>query len=248
MPDELYRQEYDSDFSAANVGAIFGRYIEQMEKQGRICPIDLRDDGASEIIVTSDIGYRDKAAWVWWRRMRAGYEIFHYDDASGLDAEEWIPRLRKQPRADRLLLPHDAKAKSFNSKRSAVETFLLDKPWDGCQISVNEQRKKSDSINAGRLMLRRLRISNNEVCKPFLQAMRAYHFKYDEETKTFSSEPEHDWSSHPCDAYMEGAAKLELMPEPAPKTTIIVPPLNNSFTLEQLWENVGPQSQPGRLA
>jgi len=246
MPDELYRQEYDCDFSAANVGAIFGRYIEQAEKQGRICFVD-RPSVNDEVWVTSDIGYRDKAAFVWWKRMRGGFEIFHYDDGSGMDAEEWIPRLQKQPRADVLILPHDARAKSFASKRSVVETFLADRPWAGCDVRVNEQRKKADSINAGRLMLRRVRISNNEACKPFLQALRAYHFKYDEETKTFRSEPEHDWSSHPADAYMEGAAKLVEVEPPPPEKTIIVPPLSHTFTLDQLHETVGMQSKQGRL-
>ena len=246
MPDELYRQEYDCDFSAANVGAIFGRYVEQMEKQGRICFVD-RPGPNDEVWVTSDIGYRDKASFVWWKRMRGGFEIFHYDDGSGMDAEEWIPRLRKQPRADVLILPHDARAKSFASRRSVVETFLSERPWAGVDVRVNEQRKKADSINAGRLMLRRVRIANNEACAPLLQALRAYHFKYDEETKTFSSEPEHDWSSHPADAYMEGAAKLVEIEPPPPEKTIIVPPLSHSFSLDQLHETVGMHSNQGRL-
>ena len=247
MPDELYRQEYECDFSAANVGAIFGRYVEQAEKQGRICPVEDTSDGIHEVWVTSDIGYRDKAAFVWWRRMRGGVEIFHYDDGSGMDAEEWIPRLAKQPHADVLVLPHDARAKTFASKKTVVETFLQDRPWPGCDVRVNEQRKKSDSINAGRLMLRRVRISNNEACKPLLQALRAYHFKYDEETKTFRAEPEHDWSSHPADAFMEGAAKLVVLePAPEPKK-IIIPSLTHSFHLEQLWSTVGPQHHQGRL-
>jgi hypothetical protein len=246
MPDELFRQEYDCDFSAANVGAIFGRYIEQAEKQGRICELDSMREG--EVWVTSDIGYRDKAAWVWWHRMRGGLEIFHYDDGSGMDAEEWIPRLGQQPRADVLILPHDARAKTFASKRTVVETFLSNPPWKGCEMRVNEQRKKSDSINAGRLMLRRVRISSAPVCEPFLNAMRAYSFKYDEETKTFSSEPLHDWSSHTADAFCEGAAKLiELEPSPAQKT-IIIPPIDRSFTLEQLHATVSPHNQrSGRL-
>ena len=96
-------------------------------------------------------------------------------------------------------------------------------------------------------MLRRVRVSNNEVCKPLVQALRAYHFKYDEETKTFSSEPEHDWSSHPCDAFMEGSAKLTLIEPPPPEKTIFVPPLSHSFTLEMLHETVGQQSRQGRL-
>src|SRR3990167_4423484 len=35
MPDELYRQEYYCDWSAANVGSILGRYVEAAEKSGR---------------------------------------------------------------------------------------------------------------------------------------------------------------------------------------------------------------------
>ena len=246
MPDELYRQEYGCDFSAANVGAIFGRYIEQAEKEGRICALNM--PGEHEIWVTSDIGYRDKAAFVWWRRFRGGFEIFHYDDGSGMDAEEWSGRLGKQPRADVLVLPHDAKVKTFQSKRSTVETFLANPPWPGCEIRVNEIRKKADSINAGRLMMRRVRISNEPVCEPFVMAMRAYAYKYDEETKTFSSEPEHNWASHPADAFMEGAARLsELEPAP-PRKTIIVPSIDRAFTLDQLHETVNPNAQrSGRI-
>ena len=246
MPDELFRQEYMCDFSAANVGAIFGRYVEQAEREGRICDLGA-PYGDNEVWVTSDIGYRDKAAFVWWRRMRGGFEIFHYDDGSGMDAEEWIPRLRKQPRADVLILPHDARAKTFASKRTVVEQFLSDPPWSNCDVRVNEQRKKSDSINAGRLMLRRVRISSAAVCEPFVMALRAYAFKYDDETKTFASEPDHNWASHPADAYMEGAARLtELEPAP-PKKTIIVPSLDRTFTLDQLHESVGPTRSTGRL-
>ena len=47
----------------------------------------------SDVVISSDIGIRDKAAWVWWRVMKGGFEIFDYDEATGLDAEEWIERL-----------------------------------------------------------------------------------------------------------------------------------------------------------
>jgi hypothetical protein len=248
MPDELYRQEYECDFAAANVGAIFGRYVERAEKEGRIGPVD-PPCGHGEVWVTSDIGYRDKAAWVWWHRMKGGFEIFHYDDGSGMDAEEWQARLAKQPRADVLILPHDARVKTFQSKRSTVEVFLANPPWLNCEVRVNERRRKSDSINAGRQVMRSIRISNSEACAPFLEAMRAYSYEYDEETKTFSNEPKHDWSSHAADAYMEGAARIlviEPPPEPKPKS-IIVPPLTHSFTLDQLHDTVGIRSRDGRL-
>ena len=78
MPEELFRQEYLCDFSAANVGAIFGRWVEEAEKEGRVGAVAPWADG--EIWVSSDIGYRDKAAFVWWRIERGGFSIIDYDE------------------------------------------------------------------------------------------------------------------------------------------------------------------------
>ena len=247
MPDELFRQEYLCDFSAANVGAIFGKYIEALEKRGGVCEVTAQGDPA-EVFVTSDIGYRDKAAFIWWRRLRGGWEIFHYDEGTGMDAGDWVERLRDQPPAGTLILPHDARAKTFVSKQSVMETFLKDRPWDRCEVRVNEQRKKQDSINAGRVMLKgSIRISAGEACAPLLLALRDYSFKYDDKTKTFSSEPDHNWSSHAADAFMEGAARLEIPAPPPEPSRIIVPSIDRSFTLEQLHETVGWSSQEQRL-
>ena len=242
MPDELFRQEYMTDFSAANVGAIFGRYVEEAEKAGRIVQT-LPPQLHGEVWITSDIGYRDKAAFVWWRRMRGGFEVFHYDEGTGMDAADWCDRLVDQPRADVLVLPHDARAKSFASKQTVAETFL--KAEVAGEIRVNPQRKKMDSINAGRVMLRKVRFDAT-ACHDLLHALRAYAFKYDEKTKTFSSEPEHNWSSHAADAYMEGAAALALLDAPEKTVEPIIPPLNYTFQLDKLWDTVGPVHQ-GRL-
>ena len=242
MPDELYRQEYLCDFSAANVGAIFGRYIEEAEREGRLVDT-LPPSFNTETWITSDIGFRDKAAFVWWRRMRGGFEIFHYDEATGLDAADWCDRLADHPRADVLVLPHDARARSFASRETVVETFL--KAQVAGEIRVNPQRKKMDSINAGRVMLRKVRVDKN-ACADLIHALRAYAFKYDEKTKTFSNEPLHDWSSHAADGFMEGAAVLSELEAPPEIVKPVIPPIDRSFSLEQLFETVGPR-QSGRL-
>lgn len=249
MPDELYRQEYLCDFSAANVGAIFGKYMEIAEREGRICerlPADLY----SEVVITSDIGYRDKAAFWWWRVMRGGFELFDYDEASGLDAEEWCERLKDKPPAAKLLLPHDARAKSFASRFSAVQVFLEKGKHIAEDIRVNPQRKKADSINAGRVVLKRCRFDAIK-CADGVEALRAYHYKYDEEQKIFSSEPDHDWSSHAADAFMEGAAILNDFVDPPPPPPKIPPqltqPLSHTFTLDGLWDTVGPSQGARRV-
>src|SRR5580765_346750 len=215
MPDELFRQEYYCDWSAANVGAIFAKYIEAAEREGRIVE-SLEPDAGARTIVSSDIGYRDQAAFWWWRVMPGGFELFDYDEASGLDAEEWCERLGAKPRVNAFHLPHDARAKSFASRFSAVQTFLEKGSHLADEILVNPQRKKSDSINAGRVVLRRCRFDAARTDLG-LEALRAYAYKYDEVQKTFSSEPDHNWASHGADAFMEGAAVLGDYVKPEPK-------------------------------
>lgn len=234
MPEELFRQEYECDFSAANVGAIFGRYIEQAEREGRIGALD-DDNAGCRIVVSSDIGYRDKAAFWWWRVMRGGVELFDFVEGSGRDAEEWIDTLRTQhARADVLVLPHDARARTFQSRHTVAEQFVRSDVAD--RVVVNAQRKKQDSINAGRTVLRKARF-DGERCDVGIDALRSYHFRYDEEQRCFSSEPEHDWSSHAADAFMEGAAHVgELRePDPVPKSTLRTG-FDKQFNLDELHD------------
>ncbi len=248
MPDELFRQEYLCDFSAANVGAIFGRYMEAAEREGRIVE-GLEPEPMAHTVISSDIGYRDKASFWWWRVMRGGFELFDYDEASGLDASDWCGRLKDKPHADLLLMPHDARAKSFLSKRSAIQIFLDEGKHIATEMRVNPVRNKSDSINAGRKVMRRCRFDAVK-CSDGIEALRAYHFKYDEEQKIFSSEPEHDWSSHAADAYMEGAAVLDEFvepPAPPPPNQQLTQPAHHAFKLEDLWATCGPNGGTRRV-
>jgi phage terminase large subunit len=87
-------------------------------------------------------------------------------------------------------------------------------------------------------------------CSDGIEALRAYHYKYDEEQKIFSSDPDHDWSSHAADAFCEGAAVLQDFVEPPPKPdpyAQVTVPMNQAYSLEQLWETVGPSQGARRV-
>ena len=78
------------------------------------------------------------------------------------------------------------------------------------------------------------------MCSDLSDAMRFHHFKYDEEQRIFSSEPDHDWSSHACDAYMEGAAVLHdyvAPPERQSQPKQYAEPMNYTFKLDDLVED-----------
>ncbi len=207
MPEELFRQEFYCDFSAANVGAILGRWVEQAEKDGRVSDEVEYDPEGSPIEISSDIGFRDTACWWFWQPMRGGFELVDYDEDSGLDAAEWMVRLEerldtKGMKLGKIWLPHDARAKTFATRHSAVETFL--KKFGSAKVDVVPQTKKLDKINAARAVMSRCRFAKT-ACAKGLSGLRAWAFEWNQETKQFSRDPKHDWASHPGDGFAEGA-------------------------------------------
>jgi hypothetical protein len=236
MPEELARQEYLVDFSAANVGAILGNRIERAEKEGRIVEDVDHDPNAGEIVVSSDIGYRDAAAWWWWQAVPGGYNLLHYDEDTGLEASDWIVRLREVglPIA-RVLLPKDAKSKTMASRHSVLDQFLQ----AGMKCAIVPQTRIVDRINAARSVMPRCRF-NRRRCAKGLQMLRDWGFKYDEERKTFSREPDHNYASHGGDAFSYGAtmvADFVSTPRAQDRYRDIGQPANYAFSLEQLYED-----------
>lgn len=245
MPEELARQEYLCDFSAANVGAILGRYVEAAEREQRITLTPLYDPNGQAITVTSDIGFRDTAAWWFWQPVLGGFNLVDYLEGTSMDAEDWIAILQDQGPANRprmqrewpiktILLPHDARAKTFQSKHSAMEQFL--KAFPG-RVKIGAAMNANDKVNAGRSVMPRCRF-DAAACAPGLLGLRAWSYKYDEDRKNYSKEPDHNWASHPSDAFCYGAAHLaDLKPEEINGPRPVPNGADRVFTLEQLYED-----------
>jgi phage terminase large subunit len=205
-----FEQEYLCSFEAANLGAILARALGIAEKQGRISDeIDFDPYGAP-IEISADIGRRDTATWWFWQPTMGGYHLIDHDSGWGIDAEEWCYRLRdriskykaegRKTALGRIWLPHDAKAKTFAAKRSAVEIFPSTSARPRGHDAAGEhcrpgERRPGDGARCA---------FNATKCEKGLNALRAWSYKYDDEKKTFSSEPEHDWASHDGDGFSYG--------------------------------------------
>ena len=123
MPEELIQQEYYCDFSSANVGAIVGRYISEADRSGRIST-DIEYEPGNKIFVSSDLGMRDAAAWWFWQIKTGHLELIHYEESTGLEAAEWIDRLKGVGLPiDHVYLPHDAKTKTMATRFTVIEQF-----------------------------------------------------------------------------------------------------------------------------
>lgn len=250
MPEELFRQEFECDFSAANVGAIVGRWIEQAEKEGRINDeVEYDADGAG-LVISSDIGFRDTATWWFWQPRPDGFALVDYDQDSGLDAEEWIPRIRDRigdRKLERIWLPQDAKAKTFSTQHSAIEQFLS--AFGVNVMDIVPKASKLDRINAARHVMPTCYF-NKTLCHKGLMGLRAWSFEWNPDTRQFSRDPKHDWASHPGDGFSYGAQVMQQYVKPkkhADPTVSDVHGLPNGrislgVSLEELYKQTPRQS------
>lgn len=231
----LFDQEYLCSFEAANLGAILGRALTRAHTQGRLTADVFDPDGAT-IEISSDIGRRDASSWWFWQPRTDGFAIVHHERASGLQAVEWCDRLAgtikdRGYKLGKIWLPHDARAKTFAAKESAVEQFATYFGFD--KVAITPDSHKSDRINAARTVVERCWFDEEE-CHEGLEGLSAWHYEYDEETKEFSLEPAHDWASHDGDAFSYGALvmRLRIIEEKKPDQP---DPFKTGLTLEQLW-------------
>lgn len=216
--DALFRQEYHCDFSAANIGAILGRYVEDADKQGRISDDVEYDPDGGPVVLSSDIGFRDTASWWFWQPKPDGYAVIDYDQDTGLDAGDWIDRLSDRYDYDTIWLPRDAKAKTFQTKRSAYEQFMEAKIAK--QVMIVPQLSVADRVNAARTVIPHCRF-NKTRCKLGLNGLRSWSYEYNDELKTYSKDPRHDWASHPGDGFSYGAQVMRERVIAQPRPPII---------------------------
>jgi len=205
----LYEQEYLCSFDAANMGAILGRWLTRAQAQGRITTGIFDPEGAP-IEVSSDIGFRDTAAWWYWQPRADGFGLARYDADSGLDASEWIGRIREQVAniggtLGRIWLPHDAKARTFSTRHSPMEQFL--EAFGADIVRATPRTTVLDRINAARSVIERCWFEEKATDKG-RDGLAAWAYVYDEERKEFSKDPDHNWASHPADAFSYGAQMM----------------------------------------
>jgi phage terminase large subunit len=209
----------------AGQGAILSRWVNKAERDGRINNDVTFDPNGAPIEVSSDIGFRDTASWWYWQPKVRGYSILKYEGDSGFDADDWIPVIQQNLLAlgnvklGKIWLPPDSKAKTFQSKHSSMEKFLM--AFSVEHIGATPPSKKPDQISASRRVIEFCEF-NKDACEDGLDGLRAWEFEYNEDNNMLSREPLHNWASHPSDAFCYGC---QVMTEHHPVNKKPVTPL-----------------------
>jgi phage terminase large subunit len=255
----VLRREMDHDFDidpdkadhiwngayGQSQGSILGRWVSKAEREGRINDDVIFDPDGSPVEISSDIGFRDTASWWFWQRRVGGYVLFGYDQDCGLDADDWCMRLTdklgnmgiRRDQLGKIWLPHDARAKTFQSNHSTVERFLA--IFGAGKVDIVPQSKKADQINSARSVIEKCRF-NRTACEDGIDGLLAWEYEWNEDNNIFSRDPVHNWASHPSDAFSYGCQIMEEAKPPIKvDQSIRGIAVGNPYeiTLDELWKD-----------
>ena len=206
MSPEEYEQEMECSFTAALVGAYYGKEMEKAETAGRITHVDY--DPALPVSTYWDLGIDDSMA-VWFTQNLAGRElrIIDYEEHTGMGLPAWSNLLQKKGYVyDTHVLPHDGAVRELGTGVSRVET--LQKLQRGIRVRVAKKMDLADGINAVRLMLAKCWFDRIK-CDKGIKALKNYERAWDAKNKVFQNRPKHNWASHGSDAFRTMATSLQ---------------------------------------
>lgn len=230
-------------------GSILGKWVSRAIRETRIHPHVSYDPDGAPIIISSDLGFRDTASWWYWQPTVGGFKLIKYQGASGWDADDWIPEIEKNlndmgiERLGKIWLPQDAKAKTFQSKHSSAEKFLLAFGRD--KLDIVPPSRKADQISAARTVIDQCEL-NSLSCEDGIDGLAAWEFEYNEENQIFSREPLHNWASHPSDAFAYGCQVMQMDIIEIPEANKLPRGLevnNNTVSLDELYASQPKQQE-----
>lgn len=201
MTEEEYNQEYECDFNSGLAGAYFAKELSRAENEKRITTIP--HDPALLVDTYWDLGINDTCA-VWFvQSLRGRHRLIDYYEVCGASIAEVLREVRRKPYDfGEFVLPHDAKARSFQTGKSQEETFY--------NLGVKRYRiiprigTKRESINAARMIFSQCEF-DSERCAKGLKALANYQRKWNSKNNVFEEAPLHNWASNCADAFQQFA-------------------------------------------
>ena len=236
MPDALVSQEYDCDWSAALVGSVWGPLLDACARAGGMAPFSHPYDN---VFTTWDLGLTDATAIWFWQVRDGGADVIDYYENHGQALSHYFDEVERRPyQYVKHWLPHDARQTTLASGVSILNQAL--KRWPG-QVAIGPDLPLLDGIQAARWLIQQ-GVRFHPRTADGVDALRNYHYEYDEDRKAMSVKPVHDWSSHAADAFRGLAAVVKhsetLRPAvstDAQKVTPIAQPHHYRYKLEELF-------------
>ena len=210
MSEEEFNQEYGCSFTAALVGAYYGKNIAKLESRGRITSVPF--DSSLNVITAWDLGIDDSTA-IWFIQMyRTEVRVIDYMEGSGEGLEYYIKMLsEKEYIYSAHFFPHDIAVRDLITGKSRLEVV---KALGLKNVRVAPKLMVADGIQAVRNLLDRCWFDKDNCnqgkigSQRGLESLKNYQKKWDSKNKIYLSTPKHDWASHGADAFRTLAVVL----------------------------------------
>lgn len=195
VSEELIQQEYYCSYDRGVEGSYYGRLMETARKEGRICKVAY--EARSPVNTSWDLGYGDSTAIIWWQEIDKEVRILDYYEATGEGLEHFIRQLNMRCYVyGTHYMPFDAENGSLQTGKSLVDMARQ----FGIKVTVLKRASFESGIEAGRVLMG-ISWFDQERSKLLLRHLTNYHKKYNDKMNCYSDKPEHDASSHGCDAF-----------------------------------------------
>ena len=219
MSEELIQQEFYCSFEGVQTGSVFGRALQQVDRDGRVCGVPWQPD--LPVDTWWDIGTGDPTAI--WFTQTVGREIhvidYYENSGSGVGIDHYVKHLQSMPYVwGKHYGPHDLNAHQFAA--GGKSTFDVASML-GLRFEIVDKLDKQSQINAGRSFIARCYFDRNRTERG-RDALMSYHYKWNDDRKAYSDEPYHDWSSNAADAFMQLAVGHKFALKVAPPIVNIV--------------------------
>ncbi|WP_242394841.1 phage terminase large subunit [Anaeromyxobacter oryzisoli] len=242
---EWIKSYVDGEYPSNDQGSIFGPLIEKLEQRGGIGKFKHPTDG---VFTSWDLGFSDATGIWFWRVNEHGVPdlIDHYE-AHGQPLSHYFDEVdRRGYEYVKHWLPHDARARTLQTGSSILEQFVV--RYGADRVAIGPELSLLDGIQAARWLLEQP-VRFHERCAAGIEALRSYHYAWDEEARAFSRRPEHDWSSHTADAFRYVACVAKETRLIARGAAIVPPPPAardlRTITMDELW-TMRPKAQRTR--
>lgn len=203
MSEEKALQEWYVSFNRGIEGTFYGKLIEKMYPEERICSVPYSE--RSVVNTSWDMGL-DTTAIVFWQQCGGEVRIIDYYQADGEGIAHFAKKLKEKSYIyGAHYFPHDAGSGSLQTGRS-----LQDVARD---LGIRGVCLKRDDIAVGIEAARSLLnicFIDKDKCKKLIDCLENYHKKYNDKMQCYSETPVHNWASHGSDAFRYCAVARQL--------------------------------------
>jgi hypothetical protein len=198
--DESYvvqgRAVHNCSFTAALVGAYYGKEMEAAEKEGRVGKVPY--DPAVPVDTAWDLGIGDTTVIWFMQQVGREFRAIDYVEDSGRGMDYYAKILKDKRYVYREhYLPHDAAAKELGTGRSREETL---RSLGVSPTRIVPRQSIEDGINACRMLIPKFWFDAVK-CERGITCLKNYERQWDAKNKIYSTKPLHNWASHGSDAF-----------------------------------------------